>query len=133
MIKTLFPVAAKALFAAFVYVLPLVALTVAPRVCVADVVEGIAAVVDGSVITRSEVRQALARVKASENDEKARDMILETLIESKLVDLQAERMGIVITPEEVETAVENVRLRNNLDKLTFRAELEKVDEGLARL
>jgi peptidyl-prolyl cis-trans isomerase SurA len=111
--------------AAFICVLLVLATVLTPAPARSDVVEGIAAVVDGSVITHSEVREALLQAGASEADEEARKALLETLIERRLVDLEAARLGVVTTQEELEAAVESVRERSGLDKLAFRAELEK--------
>jgi parvulin-like peptidyl-prolyl isomerase len=123
--KTGFIAVTRLLSIALLCALPTVATTLFPGVAAADVVEGIAAVVDGSVVTRSEVRQLVDKVKASASDEDARAVALETLIERKLIELAAKRMRIVTSPEEVEAAIESVRVRNNLDKPTFRTEVEK--------
>lgn len=89
----------------------------------ARVVDGIAAVVEGQVITRSEVEESVeARgplgSSSSPRDPKAD--ALESLIEKVLIEKEAARLGISASPEEVESAVAEIRARNGLDDPSFR-------------
>lgn len=98
-------------------------LSSAPAVAVT--VDGLAAVVDDQVITRSELREALSLEEragqVSGPDAKSR--VLEELIEKVLVEREAKRLGISITDEEVLQAVEEIRTRNGLDEEAFRTAL----------
>jgi len=93
----------------------------------AATVDGLAAVVDDQVITRSELRQALSLEEragqVSGPDAKSR--VLEELIEKVLVGREAKRLGISVSDEELLQAVEEIRTRNGLEEGAFRAALEQ--------
>ncbi|MHB8763176.1 MAG: peptidyl-prolyl cis-trans isomerase, partial [Deferrisomatales bacterium] len=99
-----------------------------PAAAGAATVDGVAAVVDKRVITRSEVEALAAlggRLSQGQNpsgDPRAR--ALENLIEKALVEREAERMGVSVTDEDVARAVEDVRRRHNLDPEAFRKAIE---------
>lgn len=108
-----------------------IALTLAGAAAMAPVarsapVDGLAAVVDGRVITRSELQQALVLAERTglASGPGAREQVLESLIEKALVEAEARRMGITVTAEEVERAVADIRKRNGLDEAAFRAVVE---------
>lgn len=86
-------------------------------------VDGLAAVVDGRVITRSELRQAvdLAERTGRAEGPDASAQVLEGLIEQALVEQEARRLGVAVTPEELEQTVADIRTRNGLDEAAFRA------------
>ncbi|GAB4270997.1 MAG: SurA N-terminal domain-containing protein [Deferrisomatales bacterium] len=91
----------------------------------AVIVDGVAAVVNGTVLTRSEVEEALAldrrtgRAAGEETLEKA----LDHLIERALVAQEAEHLGIRVTEEEVDSAVGEIQRRNGMSPESFRAAL----------
>lgn len=89
-------------------------------------VDGLAAVVDGRVITRSELDQALVLAERTglASGPGARDEVLEGLIEKALVEAEARRMGVAVAAEEVERAVADIRKRNGLDEAGFRSVIE---------
>ncbi|MEW6486667.1 MAG: peptidyl-prolyl cis-trans isomerase [Thermodesulfobacteriota bacterium] len=89
-------------------------------------VDGLAAVVDGRVITRSELQQALVLAERTglASGPGARDQVLEGLIEKALVESEARRMGVAVAAEEVERAVADIRKRNGLDEAGFRGVIE---------
>jgi len=93
-------------------------------------VDGLAAVVDDQVITRSELREALSLGERSgqESGPDAKARVLEQLIEKLLVEREAKRLGISVSDEELLQAVEEIRGRNGLDDEGFRAALAK--EGM---
>jgi peptidyl-prolyl cis-trans isomerase SurA len=91
----------------------------------ARVTDGVAAVVDGYVITRSEVSELVAlkrRMGAPSGDEEIAKA-LDALIENALVKREADRLGISVTDEDVEKAVADIRSRNGLTPEAFQAAL----------
>jgi peptidyl-prolyl cis-trans isomerase SurA len=106
--------------------LTLLALLACASPSLARVVDGIAAVVEGQVITRSEVEdlvEARSRMGAPPRLEDSKADALESLIEKVLLEKEAGRLGIAVTDEDVESAVVEVRKRNGLDDQAFRAAL----------
>ncbi len=96
----------------------LVLILVSVRPIPAVVVDGIAAVVNGRVITRSEVRALAAfkeRTGQAAGPAEARRSALEDLIERTLVQAEAERLGVQVTDEDVERAIREIGRRNGLD------------------
>ncbi len=84
----------------------------------AVVVDGIAAVVNGRVITRSEVAALAAfkeRTGQATGPSEARRSALEDLIERALVQAEAERLGVRVTDEDVERAIREIGRRNGLE------------------
>lgn len=98
----------------------------------ARVVDGIAAVVDGAVITRSEVEE-LARARerlGPGRDKDSRSEALDALIEKALLAKEADRLGLSVSDQDVEGAVAEIRRRNGgMDEAAFRAAIE--GQGLA--
>jgi len=88
----------------------------------AGLVDGVAAVVGGRVITKSEVEElaSMSSRSAAAAPGDRTSKALESLIETALVEREAERQGINVTDEELEQAVADVRKRNNMDDRTFR-------------
>jgi len=74
----------------------------------AEVIEGIAAVVNDGIITYSEVE---TRVKATPNGEDLRKEILEELIEKKLLLSEAEEEGVMVYDEEIEKNLEMIKTK----------------------
>jgi peptidyl-prolyl cis-trans isomerase SurA len=88
-------------------------------------VDGLAAVVDDQVITRSELKEALSLEERSGqvSGPDAKSRVLEGLIENLLVEREAKRLSISVSDEEVLRAVEDIRTRNGLDDEAFRSAL----------
>ncbi len=92
------------------------ALLAAPAAAV--VIDGIAAVVNGRVITRTQVREAadlLERTGEARGAE-ARRKALDELIDNALVEREAERLGIRVTEDDLERALSEICRRNSLDR-----------------
>jgi parvulin-like peptidyl-prolyl isomerase len=99
------------------------------------VVDRIVAVVNQEIITLSEVEKMIGHLKdeieAGDRLEKRNRlnefsrMALERLIEEKLIDQEAKRAGIKVTPKEVEGAIEEIKKRNS-------ATQEELEKALAR-
>ncbi len=96
-----------------------------------EVVERIVAVVNGEIITLSELKTAtsafLAQLegKRLDHDGSIERQILKALIEEKLVEQAAQRMGIAPTEREVDRAIKDLMEKNGLDEETFRRLLRK--------
>lgn len=87
----------------------------------ARVVDGVAAVVEGQVITLSDVEESTsARLRLGAPAQVAKTEALEGLIENALVDKEAKRLGILVTKVDAEAAAEEIRKRNNIDEQNFR-------------
>jgi parvulin-like peptidyl-prolyl isomerase len=91
----------------------------------ASVVDQVAAVVDGQVITRSELdeftanrNRAGAAMKAVSHQE-----ALDVLIENALIEKEASRSGVSVSEEDVQAALADIRSRNSLDDEGFRRAL----------
>lgn len=106
----------------------------------AELVDRVAAVVNGDVIALSEVEQraapelqALERQvdpkKRAELHKKVMDAALEQLISEKLMEKEMDDLGITVTDQEVELGIEDVRKQNNnMDEATFEQALRQ--EGM---
>ncbi|MBI5018490.1 MAG: SurA N-terminal domain-containing protein [Deltaproteobacteria bacterium] len=104
----------------------LLALVVSVSTALARVVDGVAAVVDGQVITRSDVDDLVGTRGPQEGVPGARDRgadALDSLIEKALVEKEAARLGVSVTDEDVENSLGEIRKRNNLDDKGFRSAL----------
>lgn len=85
-------------------------------------IDGIAAEVNGSIITKSQLNQIVDRAKKQMEDQhtpipdatKLRASILDGMINQKLQLQIAERSGIVVTDAEVEDAMKRVAAQNHL-------------------
>lgn len=95
------------------------------RPAIAALVECVAVIIDGKVICLTEVeeQEALLEKLGEFTGKDAREEALDLLIERTLVESEAERLGLGVTDEDVERAVEEIRLRNGLDDQAFRAAL----------
>ncbi|NTU59728.1 MAG: hypothetical protein HGA98_01565 [Deltaproteobacteria bacterium] len=104
--------------------LVLLALLACAAPSAARIVDGVAAVVDGRVITVRDVETtAAARVKMGAPGQDQRKEALEGLIEKALIQKEAERLGIAVTNEDAEGAAADIRKRNNLDEAAFKEAL----------
>jgi parvulin-like peptidyl-prolyl isomerase len=90
----------------------------------AEVVDSIAAIVEDRVITRTEVDELLYQTMGITSDPQALAAALEELIEQRLVELHADRMGVNVSDEEIKQEVASIRQRNNMDALAFRTAVE---------
>ena len=114
----------------FIYFMILFLLIVVPAY--AKIVNGIACKVGRSIITINEFNRAFER-----ENEKARYLgqpqpdkiaVINMLIDNILVRIEAEDRGIVVSEDELDTIVEDIKKQNNLSNEQFIAELER--EGI---
>ena len=102
------------------------------------VVDRIVAVVNKEIITLSEVDKLIAPFRDEiqienrlERDEKVRELrlkALDRLVEEKVLDFEAKKVGIKVTNREVETIIDDVKRRSNATQEDLEKALER--EGL---
>lgn len=85
------------------------------------IIDRIVAVVNGDIITISEV-QKLNAVYSSQN---IRRDALNDLIERRLILQEAKRLGIKTTDDELKDAIEDIKKKNNIDDAGFMSLLGK--------
>lgn len=90
----------------------------------AVIVDGVAAVVDGRVITVREVETtAVARTKMGAPGVDQKKEALEGLIENMLIQQEADRLGVSVSKGDVEAAAADIRKRNNMEEAAFKEAL----------
>ncbi len=89
----------------------------------AEIVDRVVAVVNGSVITFSELNANVAMtVKVTDPTDREKDIVrfrssvLDQLIERKLVEQASVKAGITVSEKEIDNAIEDVKRQNNLSK-----------------
>jgi parvulin-like peptidyl-prolyl isomerase len=108
----------------------LVCFSLSATPALSSVVDGVAAVVDGRVITRSEVEElAATRSRLDARSAGAVREALDLLIEKALVEKEAARYGIDTSEEEVDRGIADVRSRNSMDAEAFEGALRA--QGIA--
>ncbi len=119
----------------------------------AVVVDRVVAVVNQEIITLSELEKwidpfkekivAEDRLEKREQVQALRQEVLEKLIEEKLIDQEAKKLGIKVSSKEIEATLETVRRRNSatqeqLEKaliaegLTLESYKKQIEKGLRR-
>ena len=105
-----------------------------PRGAGAEIVERIVAVVNEEIITLSELRAIsipyLQKMKQQFSVDYGEEQIIETekriidqLIDEMLVAQEADRLGIEVTPKEINMAMRDVKERNQLTEAQFEEAL----------
>lgn len=95
----------------------------------AEIVNGIAAKVAGDIITIHEFNRALeqsrftAELLGAEPPEKV--VVMNELINNRLLMDEAQRRGIVVTDRELEEAIEAVKKKHDLDDQEFERKLQQ--------
>ncbi len=86
----------------------------------AEVVSRVAAVVNDDIITTFELDQRMQAEfgRDSENlqDIQVRQAFLEEMVRERLMDQRIEELGIKISPDDVDTAIEDVQRQNNITR-----------------
>ena len=106
-------------------------LLVVGRSSTAEIVDRVVAVVANEVITLSDVkhysaqRSANVRLGGMEASGSAQKDPLEALIREKLLNSEMQRLGIVITEEDINGAVQDVLTRNKVPLDVLKAELSR--------
>lgn len=103
----------------------------------AEIVNGIACKVGDSIITINEFETAYEseKVRASFFREGVPDKssVMDLLIDNLLVKMEAEKKGIVVTEEELNEIIDNIRKQNNLSIEEFQRELKRENITLDEL
>ncbi|MCB9759586.1 MAG: peptidyl-prolyl cis-trans isomerase [Alphaproteobacteria bacterium] len=112
--------------------LALAALLSAPAA--AEIVDRVAAVVNKEVITLSEIYEMgsdfieEAAIGEGPDGPARRDaelQVLDVLIQQQLVAQEMRRLGMDVTQDELERAIDDIARQNNLDRETLRREVER--------
>ncbi|MBI5237632.1 MAG: SurA N-terminal domain-containing protein [Deltaproteobacteria bacterium] len=143
----------QGIIAAFAFAATIFPLFIFPSSSDAEVMDRIAAIINDSIITLSELDAATAAAldKLSPEEKKdgklaveVRSRTLDSIIEQKLVKQASDRAGIEISEREVDNAVEDVKKRNRLSHeeflialaqsgLTYREYREQVKEQIRQV
>ncbi|MBX5480621.1 MAG: peptidylprolyl isomerase [Myxococcaceae bacterium] len=102
----------------------------------AELVDRVAAVVNGDIIPYSEVEQRAAPELTAANHQgdpaqrnalkhRALQTALDQLIAEKLLEKEMDDLGIVVTDQEADLAVEDMRKQNNMDPEQFEQALRQ--------
>ncbi|UQZ90030.1 hypothetical protein C4J81_12790 [Deltaproteobacteria bacterium Smac51] len=112
----------------FVMAMSLAVCALAPQAVYAAEVDRIVAVVNGEIITLRQVDNRVnsmtksGRLKGANKDD-LRKKVLEALVEQELVNQAAKSRGIVITPADVNQAIEAIKKENKITDAQLRASL----------
>lgn len=98
----------------------------------AETIDNIVAVVEDDVILESELQREMATIMARMTESKAqlppesilRKQVLEKMIVDKLQRQLAERAGVTVSDEMLNSSAADIAQRNNMNVEQFRAELE---------
>jgi peptidyl-prolyl cis-trans isomerase SurA len=94
-----------------------------------EIVNGIACKVGGEIITIHEFEQAYGQRKKQAvlygGPSPTRREVMNDLVEKLLLESEAERKGIVVSEEEIDGIVENIKKQNNLTDEALQRELER--------
>ncbi|MBN2325487.1 MAG: SurA N-terminal domain-containing protein [Spirochaetes bacterium] len=94
-----------------------------------EIVNGIACKVGNEIITIHEFERAYDQMKVESvlygKPQPTRREVMNDLVEKILLTIEAERKGIVVTEEELEGIVDNIKKQNNLTDEALLRELEK--------
>jgi peptidyl-prolyl cis-trans isomerase SurA len=106
----------------------------------AQLVEGVAAVVNDDIITTYDVRQRGLLLLASngieptaENQSRARQQALRDLVDERLQLQEARRFELEVSPETVDRQIADIARANNMTADQFIAQLGSVGIGVATL
>lgn len=103
----------------------------------AEIVNGIACKVGDSIITINEFETAYESEKSRAaffgEGTPDKSSVMDMLINDLLVKMEAEKKGIVITEEELDEIIENIRKQNNLSMEEFQRELKRENITLDEL
>lgn len=119
--------------------LVLMASVILPESLEAEVIDRVIAVVNGKIITLSELteregplaKQVAETFSGTEKDKRLADIrkrVSDSLIEDLLLEQEAERLGLKVSERDIEDAIEDVKKQNSLDTEGLKVALKK--EGL---
>jgi parvulin-like peptidyl-prolyl isomerase len=81
-----------------------------------EIIDRVAAVVNDDVITLSEVKEETLLINQNPGPEgpQTQDQVLENMIEEKLLEQEAKKLGIQVTEKDVDAGIEGVKAKFNL-------------------
>lgn len=85
------------------------------------------AVVEGQAVWQSQIDEVVATIPAKDFDPSQRARILDSLIDTLLVDHQATMLHISIEPAELDAAIATIKQENHVDEAAFQRAL--VEQG----
>lgn len=91
----------------------------------AQVVDGIAAVVNGRILTKSDIDRELLLYGGDTSDKELRKQAQETLIERYILEERAQKMKLDVADKEIAATIENIRKQ-------YRLELPQFKEAVTR-
>lgn len=100
----------------------------------AELVDRIAAVVDQEVITLAEVyalggefiEQAAEGAAMEDSRRRSAELeVLDELVHRALIAREIEQLGLLVTADEIDRAIDDISRSNNVDRQRLRAEVEK--------
>ncbi len=97
-----------------------------PRtVTAAEVIERVVAIVNNDVITSSELTELARSLNPTSTEEIDEKLILQQMIDQKLLEQEAERLGIRVSDAEVDASLEAVKRQYNLNDEQLAEVLKK--------
>jgi peptidyl-prolyl cis-trans isomerase SurA len=89
-----------------------------------EIIDGVLAVVNGDVITLSDFTKRLPSENANMSPQEEKK-ILDQMIDQKLLEQEAERLGISVTDSEVDAAIDSIKSRYNLTEEQMQQVMKK--------
>lgn len=90
-----------------------------------EVIDGVAAIVNGDVITLSELKEESIGINKTPGEPLTQDQVLENLIEEKLLEQEAKKLGVHVTEKDVDAAIAGVKTKLNLTDEQLTEALKK--------
>jgi len=115
-----------------VFIAVIVFIMVASGLAFAEVVNGIAAKVDADIITIHEFNSAYGQARRAAlilgNEVPSKKEVMNRLIDNLLIKKEAEARGVIVTDEELEKIIENIKKQGDLSDEKFEEQLKQ--EGI---
>ncbi len=94
----------------------------------AALISRVAAVVNDDIITTFELNQRMHSELGSDSEDlhdiQVRETILEEMVRERLMDQRIEKLGILVSPEDVDMAIQDVERQNNITREQLTQALE---------
>lgn len=90
-----------------------------------ETVDRVVAIVNDDIITLSEMNDMVTSINLTNNHSMDQDEVLQQMIEQKLFEQEAEKMGIKVSEAELDAGIAQVKQRFNLNDQQMEEVLEK--------
>ncbi|MEQ9618277.1 MAG: peptidylprolyl isomerase [Deltaproteobacteria bacterium] len=90
-----------------------------------ETVDRVVAIVNDDIITLSEVREMALSINLTSTEEINERSVLQQMIEQKIFEQQAEKLGIKVTEAELDASIEQVKRKYNLNDEQMEEVLKK--------